>query len=122
KREQKENGPEADKRLPPRVRFGTNGRLNPRGRKFFLQVVRESQVNRGAERHVHVLRTAGALLDVFAAQLLRRLAFLNEQRERRIFVVHDLLVLEQIEEAIVRNVLQLLVAPLPEDHRQRDEG
>src|SRR5207253_10038016 len=65
---------------------------------------------------------AGALLDIFAAQLLGGLACLDEQGERRIFVVNDLLVLEQLEEAIVGNVLELRIISAPEEHRQRKKA
>ena len=117
-REEEQNRPEAQERLAERMRFGTNGRLNSSGREFVLQIAGEIEINDGPERHLHVLRAAGALLDVFAAQLLGGLAFLHEQGERRIFVVNDLLVLEQFEEAIIGNVLELRIIPAPEEHRQ----
>src|SRR6266446_9994314 len=117
-REEEQNRPEAQERLAERMRFGTNGRLNSGGGELVLQIAGEIEINDGAERHFHVLRAAGALLDIFAAQLLGGLAFLDEQGERRIFVVNDLLVLEQFEEAIVGNVLELRIIPAPEEHRQ----
>src|SRR6266446_1218513 len=117
-REEEQNRPEAQERLAERMRFGTNGRLNSSGGEFVLQIAGEIEINNGAERHFHVLHAASALLDVFAAQLLGGLAFLDEQGERRIFVVNDLLVLEQFEEAIVGNVLELRIIPAPEEHRQ----
>src|SRR5207253_4568270 len=117
-REQEQNWAEAQQCLSKGMRFGTNGRLNSGGGKFVLQIAGEIEINDGAERHLHVLRAAGALLDIFAAQLLGGLAFLDEQGERRIFVVNDLLVLEQLEEAGVGNVLELRIIPVPEEHRQ----
>ena len=121
-REEEQNRPEAQERLAERMRFGTNGRLNSGGGELVLQIAGEIEINDGAERHFHVLRAAGALLDIFAAQLLGGLAFLDEQGERRIFVVNDLLVLEQLEEAIVGNVLELRIISAPEEHRQRKKA
>ncbi len=113
---------EAQERLAERMRFGTDGRLNSGSGELVLQIAGEIEINDGAERQLHVLRAAGALLDVFAAQLLGGLTFLDVQSERRIFVVHDLLVLEQLEEAIVGNVLELRIIPAPEEHRQGEKA
>src|SRR5260370_36702924 len=120
--EQKQHWAEAKERLAERMRFGTDGRLNSGSGELVLQIAGEIEINDGAERHLHVLRAAGALLDVFAAQLLGGLTFLDVQSERRIFVVHDLLVLEQLEEAIVGNVLELRIIPAPEEHRQGEKA
>ncbi len=122
KREQKQNRAEAHQRLSPRMRFRANARLNSGGGEFVLQIAGEIQINDGAEHHIHVLRAASALTDVFAAQFLRGFAFLDEQGERHIFVVHDLLILEQFEEAVVGDIFNLLVAALPKNHRQRDQS
>jgi len=67
------------------MRFGTNGRLNSGGGEFVLQIAGEIEINDGAERHLHVLRAAGALLDIFAANCWVGWPFLDEQGERRIF-------------------------------------
>ena len=104
------------------MRFGANGRLNSRGREFVLQIAGEIQINDGAEQHGTVLVAAAALLDVFAAQFLSGFTFLDEEGERYVFVAYDLLVLEQLEEAIIGNVFNLLVAALPKDHCEGDEG
>src|SRR6266446_48635 len=48
--------------------------------------------------------------------------FLDEQGKRRIFVVHDLLVLKQLEEAIVGNVFELRIVPAPEEHREGEKA
>src|SRR6202043_3422436 len=119
---QEENGSEAQERLAKRMGFGADARLNSSGGEFVLQVAGEIEINDGAKRHFHVLRAAGALLDVFAAQLLRGLTFLDVQSERRIFVAHDLLVLEQFEEAIVGNIFQLRIIPAPEEHRESEKA
>src|SRR5207248_10428084 len=79
-------------------------------------------LTRRGTRHLHVLLHASALLAIFAAQLLRRLAFLDEQGKRRIFVVYDLLVLDQLEKAIIRHIFALLIIPAPEQHREREKA
>src|SRR5262249_50891096 len=122
KGEQKQDRPEAQQRLTERVRLGANGRLNSRGGEFVLQIVSEIEINNGAKLHVRVLGSAGALLDVFAAQFLCRFAFFDVQSERRILVVHDLLVLEQLEEAIVGNIVDGRIVAAPEQHRQGEKA
>src|SRR5438477_12155814 len=102
--------------------FGTDARLNSSGSEFVLQVAGEIEINDRAKRHLHVLRAAGALLDIFAAQLLRGLAFLDVQRERRIFVVDDLLILEQFEEAIVGDIFELRIIPTPKEHGEGEKA
>src|SRR5689334_14081989 len=104
------------------MRFRPDGRLDSHRREFFLQVAGEIQIDRGAEPNFLVLRAAGALLDVFPAKLLSRLALFDVQSERRIFVVHDLLVLEQFEEAIVGNVFKLLITAAVKQHREREKA
>src|SRR2546421_6680783 len=104
------------------MRFGTNGGLNSGSAEFVLQIAGKIQINRGRKRHLHFLLPASALLDIFAAQLLRRLAFLDEQGKRRIFVVYDLLVLDQLEKAIIRHIFALLIVSAPEEHREREKA
>src|SRR5260370_19285429 len=106
--EQKQHWAEAQERLAERMGFGTDGRLNSGSGEPVLQIAGEIEINDGAKRQLHVLRAAGALLDVFAAQLLGGLAFLDEQGKRRIFVVHDLLVLKQLEDVPYNRFLELL--------------
>jgi hypothetical protein len=53
---------------------------------------------------------------------LRRPAFLDHEGEGRIFVTDDLLVIEQLEEAIVGNVFDVLIGAAPEKNGQRYEG
>src|SRR3989442_795993 len=120
--EQKQHWAEAQERLAERMRFGTDGRLNSGSGELVLQIAGEIEINDGAKRQLHVLRAAVALLDVFAAQLLGGLAFLDEQGKRRIFVVHDLLVLKQLEKAIVGNVFELRIVPAPEEHREGEKA
>src|SRR5437588_4554257 len=104
------------------MRLGTNARLNSGGGEFVLQIAGEIKINDGAKRHFHVLRAACSLLEIFAAQLLGWLAFLDKQGERHIFVVHDLLVLEQFEEAIVGDIFELGIIPAPEKHREGEKA
>ena len=60
---------------------------------------------------------------VGAANRLRRPAFLDDEEERMIRVVDDLLVLEQLEEAIVRDVfLRVVTGAAAEKNGEPDEG
>src|SRR5207248_2553798 len=122
KQKQQQNRCETREYLSPRMRFGANSRLNAGGGEFVLQIAGEIEINRGVERHLHVLLTAGALPDILAAQLLSRLTFLDEQGEGRIFVVHNLLVLEQFEKAVIRHIFALLIVPAPEEHRESEKA
>ncbi len=54
-------------------------------------------------------------LQVKAAQSLGGSAFFDNEGERSVFVVDDLLVLEQLEEAVVGNVLDIGVGAAAED-------
>src|SRR5207248_3033791 len=122
KQEEQQNRREAREHLGPRMRFGPNGRLNSSSGEFVLQIAGKIQINRSRKRHLHVLLATRALPDVFAAQFLRWLAFLDEQGERRIFVVYDLLVLEQFEKPIIRHIFTLLIIPAPEKHGEGEKA
>src|SRR5262249_48719108 len=67
-------------------------------------------------------RRTGALADVRAAQRLRWPPVLHDQLERIIFVVNDLLVLQQLEETVIRHVLDRLHSSPVKDHRHRNQS
>src|SRR5205085_11460168 len=100
-REKTENG------LGEQVRFRADSRLNAGSAKPFLEIGAEIQIDRGAE--LHCLFRAGGLFAVITDEGPGGLALLNEEGDREIFVANDLLVIEQLDEAVVRDVLNILV-------------
>ena len=72
----------------------------------------------------HLLRGLGAhtLLDVSAAQGLGGPAFLDHELERVILVDDDLLVLEQLEEAVIGHIFDVVVSAAAEKNGQTDQA
>ncbi len=93
----------------------------PASAKLFLQVIREIQIDGGPERHRLSGRRTHPLADVRAAERLRGPAVLDHQLERIIFVVNDLLVLQQLEKTIIRHVFNRLHASPVKEHRHRNQ-
>ena len=104
------------------VGVGPNGRLDPGLAQFILEVGRVIERDDGAKRNLLRAVRADGLLDVGAAQGLGRLAFLINQLEREILVVNDLFVLEQLEEARIRDLLKVRVGAPAEKNGEPNEG
>ena len=100
-REKTENG------LGEQVRFGADGRLNAGSAKPLLEVGTEIQIDRSAE--LHRLFRAGGLFAVITDEGPGGLAFLNEQGNWEIFVANDLLVIKQLDKAVVGDVFDILI-------------
>ena len=65
---------------------------------------------------------AGRLFAVVANQRLSGLTFLHHQSQRQISVIDDLLIVEKLDEAVVGNVLDILVTTVPHQQSHADEG
>src|SRR5438552_2787191 len=118
--EEKERDREKTKNgLGEQVRFGADGRLNSGSGKPLLEIGTEIQIDDGAK--LHRLFRAGGLFAVVTDEGPGRLAFLNEQGDRQIFVADDLLVIEQLDKAVVGDVLDILVTAIAHEQRHADE-
>ena len=103
------------------VGLGLDPGLHSSRGKLFLQVSIVIEVNGGAELdRLRGLR-ADALLEVIAAQRLRRPTFFDNERQGEIFVVNDLLVVEQLEETIVRDLFHRLHPSAIKQHGEGNE-
>src|SRR5438105_6053732 len=100
-RKKTENG------LGEQVRFGADGRLNAGSTKPLLEVGAEIQIDRGAE--LHCLFRPGGLFAVITDEGPSGLAFLHQQGDREVFVANDLLIIEQLDKAVVVEVLDILI-------------
>ncbi len=56
------------------------------------------------------------MLKVIAAQRLRRATFFDNERQGKIFVVNDLLIVEQLEETIIRDLFHRLHPSAIKEH------
>ena len=111
-REEPENG------LADDIRIGPDGWLDAGGGQFLLQVTGEIQVNGRLKGDGLGLR---ALAQIKSAESLRGAAFLDHECERIILVVlDDLFAVEQLEKAIIGNVLDVGVGAAAKDHGQPD--
>ena len=114
---------ESDHGLRENVRLGPNRRLHARIGEFLLQVGGEIQIDRGAKRHLLRGSVAHTRPGVSAANALRRPAILDHEQQRILRIVDDLLLIEQLEEAIVGDVLLAAIAgAAAEQDRQPDQG
>ncbi len=120
--QEKRDREEAHERLHPDVRVALDRGLNPGLAQLILQVRVVVQENGRAEGDLRGLVRAGRLADVIAAERLRGHTLLDHQLEREVFVVRDLLVFQQLEEAIVRHILHVGVGAAAEEHREGNEG
>ena len=110
---------EADDRLGEHVRLGANRDRHIGGSQFLLQIGGEIQIDGRPKRHLLRRGIADPRPRISAADGLGRPAFLDDQSERELRVVDDLLVLEQLEEAIVGHVLLGAVAVPPRNRTAR---
>ena len=115
-------GRKLDERLRHQVRLHPDRGLNPGLGEPILEVGVVIQEDRGAKWHLLRPGRADRLFDVIAAQRLGRTAFFHHQHERVIFVGHDLLVFEQLEETVIGNVFDIRVGAAAEKNREADEG
>src|SRR5207244_5412700 len=105
--EKERDGQKTKNGLGEQVRFGADGRLNAGSGKSLLQIGTEIQIDNGAK--LHRLFGAGGLFAVITDESPGRLAFLNEQGNWEVFVANDLLVIEELDKAVVGDVLDILV-------------
>ena len=113
-REKSENG------LGDQVRLSANSRLDSSGSKFFLQVRIIVEEDRGPE--LGRLLDTGGLLPVIPNQRLGRLSFLDDESEGKILVVDDLLIIEQLDEAVVGDILDIGVTAIADEESHADQG
>ena len=113
-REKTENG------LGEQVRFGADGRLNAGSGKPLLEIGTEIQIDNGAE--LHRLFRAGGLFAIITDEGPGWLAFLNEQGDREVFVANDLLVIEELDKAVVGDILDILVTAVANEQSHADEA
>jgi hypothetical protein len=110
-----------DHGLSKHVRFRLDGGLDAGRGQFFLQIIRETQINRRSKRNLLGGRRTHSLADVSAAQGLSRPAILYHQLERIVFVVNNLLVLQQFEKPVIRHVFHRLHSAAIKEHRHGDQ-
>src|SRR5947207_9677022 len=110
-----------DHGLREHVRFGLDGGLNTGCRELLLQIVCESQIDRSSKWHLLGRCRTDSLADISAAQRLGGAAIFYHQHERIVFVVNDLLILEQLEEPVIRHVFDRLHSAAVKEHRHRDQ-
>ena len=119
--EEKERDREKTKNgLGEQVRFGADGRLNAGSGKSLLQIGTEIQIDNGAK--LHRLFGASGLFAVITNESPGGLAFLNEQGNWEVFVANDLLVIEELDKAVVGDVLDILVTTVTNEQGHADEA
>ena len=106
--------------LGDKIRLSANSRLNSSGGEFFLQVRIIIEENRGPE--LGRLLDTGGLLPVIADQGLGWLSFLDDESKGKILVADDLLVIEQLDEAVVGDILDIGVAAIADEQGHADQG
>ena len=94
--------------------------MNARCCEFFLQIISESQIDRGSKRNGLGGCWPCPLANISAAQGLRRSAILDDKHQWIILVVNDLLVFQQLEKAVVRYVFEGLHPAAEIKHREGD--
>ena len=119
--QEKSNRQKTDHSLREHVRFGLDGGLNAGGSQFFLQIICETQIDRGSKGHLLGRRRTDSLAYISAAQRLGWPAIFYHQLERVAFVVNDLLILEQLEKPVIRHVFDWLHPSAVKEHRHRDQ-
>src|SRR5207302_355848 len=118
--EEKERDREKTKNgLGEQVRFGANGRLNAGSGKSLLQIGTEIQIDNRAK--LHRLFGASGLFTVITNESPGGLAFLNEQGNWEVFVANDLLVIEELDKAVVGDVLDILITTVTNKQGHADE-
>ena len=119
--QEKSDRQKTDHGLRKHVRFSLDGGLNTGCRELLLQIVCESQIDRGSKWHLLGRRRSGSLADISAAQRLGRAAVFYHQHERIVFVVNDLFILHQLEKPVIRHVFDRLHSAAVKEHRHRDQ-
>ena len=114
------DGEKPENGLGDEVRLGANGRLDSGSSEFFLQVRIIIEENGGPE--LCRLLDPGRLLPVIADQGLSRLSFLNDKSKRKVLVINDLLIIEQLDEPVVGNILDIGIAAVPDEQGHADQG
>ena len=71
---------------------------------------------------LHRLFGAGGLFAVITDESPGGLAFLNEQGNWEVFVANDLLVIEELDKAVVGDVLDILVTTVTNEQGHADEA
>src|SRR6478609_6368380 len=118
--EKKRDGEKTKNGLGEQVRFGADGRLNAGSGKSLLQIGTEIQIDNRAK--LHRLFGAGGLFAVIPDESPGGLAFLNEQGNWEVFVADDLLVIEELDKAVVGDVLDILVTTVTNEQGHADEA
>src|SRR5438874_4663612 len=118
--EKERDGEKTKNGLGEQVRFGADGRLNAGTGKSLLQIGTEIQIDNGAK--LHRLFGAGGLFAVITDESPGGLAFLNEQGNWEVFVANDLLVIEELDKAVVGDVLDILVTTVTNEQGHADEA
>ncbi len=118
--EKERDGEKTKNGLGEQVRFGADGRLNAGSGKSLLEIGTEIQIDNGAK--LHRLFRAGGLFAVITDESPGGLAFLNEQSNWEVFVADDLLVIEELDKAVVGDVLDILVTAVANEQGHADEA
>src|SRR5262249_39355821 len=110
-----------DHGLGKHVRFSFDGWLNACGCELLLEVICKTQIDGGPKRNLLRRSRTHSLAGVSTAQSLRWPAILDHQLKRIVFVVNDLLVLQQLEKSVIWNVFDRLHSAAVKEHRHRDQ-
>ncbi|PYK59248.1 MAG: hypothetical protein DME43_09385 [Verrucomicrobia bacterium] len=94
--------------------------MNAGSTKPLLEVGAEIQIDRGPE--LHCLFRPGGLFAVITDEGPSGLAFLHQQGDREVFVANDLLIIEQLDKAVVGDVLDILVTPVANQQSHADKA
>ena len=121
--EEGRNRHKADQGLGQDVRLRPNRDRHVGRLELFLEVGGKIQKDRGSKRHLLFGSIAHPGPGVSATNRLCWPTLLNHQTERKLRIVHNLFVREQVEKTVVRHVLLGAVAgPATEQNRQADQG
>src|SRR5205823_1572097 len=118
--EKERDGEKTKNGLGEQVRFGADGRLNAGSGKSLLEIGTEIQIDNGAK--LHCLFGAGGLFAVITDESPGGLAFLNEQGNREVFVANDLFVIEELDKAVVGDILDILITTVTNEQGHADEA
>ena len=121
--QEKRDRDEADDSLGQDVGLSAKRKRHFGGSQFLLQIGGKIQINGRPKRDLLRRGIAHPGTRIKTADTLGWPAFLDDQSERELRVVDDLLLLKEVEEAIVGHVLLGAVAgPAPKQNRQTDQG